>query len=87
MLPDRSQLLRVSISNQAAFAQPYPNLQLTLLDYAENPFSRRIFRPQDYLPEAPNATSTMLPGAITAISLNIAALKTKVGGYTLKLIY
>lgn len=87
ILPDRSQLLRASVSNQAAFAQPYPNLQLTLLDYAENPFSRRTFRPQDYLTEAPNATSTMLPGAITAISLNIAAPKTKVGGYTLKLIY
>ncbi len=87
VLPDRSQLFRAVIRNRAAFAQPYPNLELTLLDYAENPFARRIFRPQDYLPKAQAATSAMLPDATAAISLNIATPKTKVGGYTFKLIY
>ena len=85
-LPDRSQLFRTVIRNKAAFAQPYPNLELTLLDYAENPFARRIFRPQDYLAKTLPATSAMLPDATAAISLNIAPPKTKVGGYTFKLI-
>ncbi len=86
-LPDRSQQFRAVFRNRAAFAQPYPNLELTLLDYAENPFARRIFRPQDYLINAQAATSAMRPDATAAISLNIAAPKTKVGGYTFKLIY
>jgi hypothetical protein len=74
------------IRNRAAFAQPYPSLELTLLDYAENPFARRIFRPQDYLPKAHTARSGLLPDATLAIGLNIAAPETKVGGYTFKLI-
>jgi hypothetical protein len=85
-LPDRTQLFRAIISNRAAFAQPYPNFELTVLDYAGNPSARRIFRPQDYLPET-LIGSVMRPDASTIISLNIAALKTKVGGYTFELIY
>ncbi len=85
-LPDRSQQFRAVIRNRAAFAQPYPNLELTLLDYAENPFARRIFKPQDYLAKTQATTSAMRPDATAAISLNIAAPKTKVGGYTFKLI-
>jgi hypothetical protein len=85
-LPDRSQQFRTVIRNRAAFAQPYPNLELTLLDYAENPFARRIFRPQDYLTKAQAAPSAISPDSTAAISLNIAAPKTKVGGYTFKLI-
>jgi hypothetical protein len=86
-LPGHGQLFRAVIRNRSAFAQPYPNLELTLLDYAENPFARRIFRPQDYLSKARAATSAMLPDATAAIRLNIAALKTNVGGYTFELIY
>ena len=86
-LPDRSQVFRAVIRNRSAFAQPYPNLELILLDYAETPFARRIFRPQDYLAKAQAITSAMLPDATAAISLNIAAPKTKVGGYTFKLTY
>lgn len=86
VLPDRSRLFSATISNKAAFTQPYPNLKLTLLDYAGYPSARRIFRPQDYLAQLP-AASAILPGASTAISLNIAAPKSKVGGYTFELIY
>jgi hypothetical protein len=84
-LPEHNQLFKATINNQAAFAQPYPNIELTLLDYAENLSARRIFRPQDYLPETLPG-SVVQPGASAVISLNIAALKSKVGGYTFKLI-
>ncbi|MDI1277142.1 DUF3426 domain-containing protein [Methylobacter sp.] len=85
-LPDHSRLFRAVTRNRAAFAQPYPNLELALLDYAENPFARRVFRAQDYLLKTQAATSVMSPDAAAAISLNIAAPKTNVGGYTFKLI-
>lgn len=85
-LPDHSQLFKAVVRNRGAFAQPYPKLELTLLDYAGKPFARRLFRPQDYLLKAQAAKSAMLPDATAAISLNIATPKTKVGGYTFKLI-
>jgi hypothetical protein len=85
-LPERNQLFRATISNRADFSQPYPNLDLTLLDYSGDPFTRRIFKPQDYLPET-LIKPVVQPDASMVISLNIAALKTKVGGYTFKLIY
>ena len=86
-LPGHGQLFRAVIRNRAAFAQPYPNLELTLLDYAENPFAQRIFSPQDYLPKTLTTMPVIRPDANITISLNIAALKTKVGGYTFELIY
>ncbi len=86
-LPDRSQLFRVVFSNKATFAQPYPNLELTLHDYAGNPSKRRVFLPQDYLSKALVTTSAILPDATIEISLNIAAQKNSVGGYTFELIY
>ena len=86
-LSDHRQLFRVVVNNQAAFAQPYPNLELTLRDYAGNPFARRIFLPQDYLSKEQAATSVIRPDATVEISLNITAPKTIVGGYTFELIY
>jgi hypothetical protein len=86
-LTNRSQLFKATLTNRAAFAQPYPNLELTLLDYAGIPFSRRTFKPQHYLTQALPATLLMLPNSSTAIALNIAMLKTNIGGYTFKLIY
>lgn len=86
-LPDRSQLFRAVTRNKAAFAQPCPNLKLTLLDYAENPFAQRIFKPQEYLTKHQAASSAILPDATAVINLNIAAPKIKVGGYTIEFIY
>ena len=85
-LPDQNYAFRVVMSNQAAFAQPYPNIKLTLLDYSGNAFAHRIFQPRDYLPEDAVA-SVMAADATTEISLKIAAPKTKVGGSTFDLIY
>jgi hypothetical protein len=84
-LPEHNQLFKATINNRAAFAQPYPNIELALLDYSGDPFTHRIFQPQDYLPET-LIKLVVQPDASMVISLNIATLKTKVGGYTFKLI-
>lgn len=85
-LPDQNYAFRVVMSNQAAFAQTYPNLKLSLLDYSGNAFAHRIFRPRDYLPEDAVAT-LMAADAVTEINLKIAAPKAKVGGSTFDLVY
>jgi hypothetical protein len=41
--------LRVQLRNGAAFAQPLPDLRLTLLDDAQRPVARRTLSPADYL--------------------------------------
>lgn len=86
-LTDRSQLFMVTINNKATFAQPYPNLKLNLYDYAGNLTATRIFLPQDYLPKAPVTTPILQPEASLVVNLNIAELKTKIGGYTFELVY
>jgi predicted Zn finger-like uncharacterized protein len=85
-LPDQNYAFKIVMSNQAAFAQNYPNIKLTLLDYNEKAFAHRVFQPRDYLPEDSVAT-LMATDATTEISLKIAAPKTKVGGSTYELVY
>ncbi|MFZ2313692.1 MAG: DUF3426 domain-containing protein [Methylobacter sp.] len=86
-LPDHTHLFKAVISNQAAFTQTYPNITLTLLDYAGKPFTHRVFSAQEYLPKDSITTSAMISDATTEISLKIATPKTKVGGHTFELTY
>ncbi len=86
-LPDHTHLFKAVISNQAAFTQTYPNITLTLLDYAGKPFTHRVFSAQEYLPKDSITTSAMISDATTEISLKIATPDTKVGGHTFELTY
>jgi hypothetical protein len=49
--PTQAQALLVMLvmSNEAAFAQPFPLLQITLYDEQERPVGQRRFTPQEYL--------------------------------------
>ncbi|HEY5140996.1 MAG TPA: zinc-ribbon and DUF3426 domain-containing protein [Methylococcales bacterium] len=85
-LPDQNYAFRMVMSNQAAFAQTYPNIKLTLLDYSGNTFAHRFFKPRDYLP-VDAVASLMTADETIEISLKIAAPETKVSGSTFDLIY
>lgn len=85
-LPDHSYEFKAIITNQATFTQALPNITLNLLDYNGKRFTHRVFRPQDYLPEATAATE-LASGATTEIRLLIAAPKTGIGGYTFDITY
>ncbi|MDD5579242.1 MAG: zinc-ribbon and DUF3426 domain-containing protein [Methylobacter sp.] len=84
-LPHQAIAFRAVITNQAAFTQAYPDLKLTLFSYTGEPFARRTFRPLDYLPAA-SGSKFMASDETAEIGLNIAAPKTKTGGYTFELI-
>lgn len=86
-LPDHTRLFKAVITNQAAFTQAYPNIDLTLFDYTGKAFTHRVFKPQEYLPKDSITAPAMTADATTEISLNIAAPETKVGGYTFDLTY
>ncbi len=71
-----------AITNQAAFAQHYPNIKLTLLGYNGSPFAYRIFYPQEYAAEMMTTNALINAGATLAINLDIAATKNHISGYT-----
>ncbi|MDO9104234.1 MAG: zinc-ribbon and DUF3426 domain-containing protein [Methylovulum sp.] len=80
--PNRSYLVTAAISNHATFAQPYPNIKLTLLNYSGSPFAHRIFYPHEYAVGTVAASPLIEAGATVTIQLNIAATKNHIGGYT-----
>ncbi|MGR9088345.1 MAG: zinc-ribbon and DUF3426 domain-containing protein [Gammaproteobacteria bacterium] len=78
--PDQNYEFKVVFSNQAAFRQPYPNIHLTLLNFAGQPFAHRVLVPGEYL--AGVSTADLIEADATAeISLRIAAPATKIGGF------
>jgi hypothetical protein len=76
---------RAVITNNAAYAQHYPTVKLTLLNYEGRAFAARVFKPDDYLPAT--AKTTLLEAKTAAeIDLKIAVPKTPVGGSSYELL-
>lgn len=63
--------VRASVTNNAAFAQPYPMLKLTLEDRFGTKIGARAFKPAEYLPTAANATRLLESGTSADIDLAI----------------
>jgi predicted Zn finger-like uncharacterized protein len=51
MTRDRLLVLNTTLRNKAPYGQAYPSLELSLTDMQDTVIARRIFSPQDYLPE------------------------------------
>ena len=63
--------VRASIVNNAAFAQPYPLLKLTLEDRFGTHLGARAFKPVEYLPAATSANRLLDGGAAANVDLAI----------------
>jgi len=63
--------VRASITNNAAFAQPYPLLKLTLEDRFGTHLGTRAFKPAEYLPAATNAAHLLAAGLAANVDLAI----------------
>lgn len=83
--PDKNYELRAAISNQADFAQPFPDLKLTLLNYNGDPFASRVFKPRQYLPGY-TKKATLNPEETKEINLKILAPKSMIGGSNFKVV-
>ena len=59
---DDTLVLNATIVNRADRAQPYPALQITLLDAQAQPLAARVFVPEEYLPDGAGAQTGMPPG-------------------------
>ena len=81
---DNSFQLQALLVNQAPFAQAYPDIKLSLMEFNGRVFAERVFHPDDYLVNA----SARLMSSKSRIDVNLAIVKPAlpIGGYTLELL-
>jgi hypothetical protein len=64
--------LNATIVNLATRSQPYPVLEVTLLDAAGLPLAQQRFDPSDYLAEGADKAADMTPQAYLPLTLDLA---------------
>jgi predicted Zn finger-like uncharacterized protein len=86
---DREGLIHLyaTLINTADHAQAYPLLELTLTDVNEKPLSRRLFKPEEYLPAGANIKRGVLSNEEINIKLSLTASGEDVAGYRLFVTY
>lgn len=71
--------------NRAAFAQPFPALQLSFTDLQGNPVAQRVFTPQEYLTNSDLDRHRMPPGTPVEVKLEITDPGVQALSYSLTL--
>jgi len=64
-------VMRLSFRNQADFAQPLPDIQLSLYDTEERLMARRRLHPDEYLFPAPAPDTRVAPGGTVLVDLRL----------------
>ncbi|MEM7196228.1 MAG: DUF3426 domain-containing protein [Pseudomonadota bacterium] len=84
--PTEPGALRVSVRlvNEAAFAQPYPDLQLTLTDRVGRVVGRRTFSPEAYLPD--DQVNSLSAGQLGTIWFDLANPHEKAVGFVVDIV-
>jgi predicted Zn finger-like uncharacterized protein len=80
---DGRMVVRASLTNRAAFAQPHPILRLELDDRFGATVATRDFEPGDYLKDPSQATRLIAPGSAAEAELLLADPGTEAVGYRL----
>jgi len=80
---DGRRVVRASLTNRAAFAQPHPILRLELDDRFGATVATRDFEPADYLKDPSQATRLIAPGSTAEAELLLADPGTEAVGYRL----
>jgi predicted Zn finger-like uncharacterized protein len=78
--------LNTLLRNRAAYAQAFPNLELTLNDSQDQPVARHIFTPADYLPPSESPALGLLSNHELGLKLQLEAENLKPSGYRLVLL-
>ncbi|MDR0379045.1 MAG: DUF3426 domain-containing protein [Candidatus Accumulibacter sp.] len=87
MARNRLLVLNTTLRNKAPYGQAYPSLELSLTDTQDTVIARRIFSPQDYLPEKAAGIPFFPANADLAVRLWIEAVDLSAAGYRLFVYY
>ncbi len=77
--------ITIKFANKAEFAQPYPDLRLTLNDKAGRVIGRRTFSPETYLKDRP--PELIESGEQVTVDFNLAHLHEEVVGYIVDIVH
>jgi hypothetical protein len=85
---ERHYVLYVQVVNAANFEQDWPSLELTLLNFIEQPLSRRVFTPAEWVPPAVLAGGGgIAPGGSASAHLELEVTGVVPSRADLKLLY
>lgn len=79
--------LTTTLINHARFAQAYPQLELTLTDLDDRAILRRIFTPQEYLPQGTDIAAGMPADGEIHVKLALSPGEIKAAGYRVYISY
>lgn len=79
--------LNTVLINNAAFAQAYPSLELTLTDHNDRPVLRRAFTAQEYMAKGTDIAAGIAAGAELQIKLALTSSEVEVSGYRVFVAY
>ena len=68
---DDTLVLNATIVNRADRKQPFPALQVTLLDAQSQPLASRVFAPEEYLQPGSGRAAGMPPGAYSPVIMEL----------------
>lgn len=68
---DETLVLNATIVNRADRKQPFPALQVTLLDAQSQPLASRVFAPEEYLAPDTSTDTGMAPGAYLPVVMEL----------------
>ncbi len=77
-------LIQLTLVNRAAFAQPYPQLQIGLYDNNEKLVAQRRFRPPQYLGHSVNKSERLEPNQALNVELAVVDPGSNVTGFKLE---
>ncbi|MBK1681840.1 DUF3426 domain-containing protein, partial [Rhodocyclus tenuis] len=80
-------LLLATLANRAPYAQALPMLELTLTDTHDQAVARKVFPPEQYLPDPTAASAPFAPRSEIALRLPIETRDIAAAGYRLYVFY
>ena len=80
-------VLNATLRNRAAYEQAYPSLELSLTDTSDAAIARKVFLPEEFLPEGMPADKPFKAKSEITVRLCIEASEVSAAGYRLYVFY
>ncbi len=83
---DRALRIKAVMVNRAEYTQPYPLLEVTLIDSQGQLLARRLYPPQEYLRKPEKIAAGLPPQIATSVQLDITSPGAQATGYEILLL-